>query len=112
VCLIELKDCRLRELESEMARRDGRAAERERRCRSSLVAERNERNALEIDIQQQAARIAQQYEEKLADEVERMAAESRSLSKRIAAKEQQHQQNVTTSVGLFAIQVDHEFRAV
>jgi hypothetical protein len=59
--------------------------------RSTLLSERKERNALEIQLQPQLVKSRQPHEvAKLADELQHLDAESQKLTKIITSKEQQH----------------------
>jgi hypothetical protein len=93
--LLTLKQKRIRDLESEVAALSANFAQRHQRDKAALLTERNERNALEIQLQQRtAAASAQADAAKLSDDIARLSAEARSLTRRIASKEQQHQREV------------------
>jgi hypothetical protein len=90
--LVELKENRIRQIEAELARVKGKTLDRERRYRASLLGERNERNALEMQLQENLAYKTRQLDaEKLAEEVERLEAELRVLAKRLLSKDQEQQ---------------------
>jgi hypothetical protein len=67
----------------------GKAARRRKRYEALLTVERNERNAVELQLQEALVQMTKQQDaDRLAEEVGRIAAEARSLTKRLAAKEQ------------------------
>jgi hypothetical protein len=95
VRLVELKDRRIEELESDLARSRGKTVETQRRYRALLLAERNERNAIEIQLREQLSRTSRSLDaERLVQDVDRLTAESRSLSRRLAAKDEQHERDL------------------
>jgi cell division protein FtsB len=90
--LLEMKEARNRELDSVISRLKVKSREDKRRLRSSLVVERNERNALQLELQESHSLIEQTKDDpKAPDELERLKRENRHLKGKIKSREHHFQ---------------------
>jgi hypothetical protein len=89
IVLLDLRQRRIRELEVSVSRSAAKVLDRRKRYETLLITERNERNALELRLQEAIAHVTKYQDvDRLAEEVGRLSAEARSPAKRLAAKEQ------------------------
>jgi hypothetical protein len=66
--------------------------DRTKRLKSAVLMERNERNALQVELQERDSIIEQREDmDVLADRIKKLKARNRSLKMKIESREQQHQ---------------------
>jgi hypothetical protein len=95
VRLLEIKDHRLRQFESTVSYLKARAVEQKAQFRSLISAERNERNALEMLVQQQAGRAQDESDVKTMDgEIMKLTSQIEALKKRLKAQKREHLQKI------------------
>jgi hypothetical protein len=98
--LLEIKDHRIQELESAASYIKSRAAEQKAKFRSSLFIERNERNALEIQLHEHAS---QEPPESgiMKGEIEKLTAHIEGLKGRLVAKKRDHSEQLAQQEAVF-----------
>jgi hypothetical protein len=75
IVLLDLRQRRIRELEVWVSRSAAKADDRRKRFETLLITERNERNALELQLQEAIAHVAKHQDaDRLAEEAGRLSA--------------------------------------
>jgi hypothetical protein len=90
--LLELRDGRARDAEECVARLRGRAAEEKKRARAAFFAERNERNALALELCELRKEAAQANER--AADADGLRAQAGRMRRKADARERRHAQEV------------------